>query len=192
MRPSVKESPERTEESLAAFLRERLDFYLREACGFSYDVVNAVLAAGLTTVPDAVARAQALAEVRGSEDLLAISAAFKRIKNILRQAREKQNKDGRGESISDSVSSDDLIELAERRLYAEAGELAPQVEALRAQQDYPHALERIAALRPAIDAFFDSVMVMAPEAHLRNNRLSLIASVLGNFSRIADFSEIVN
>ncbi len=188
--PRVKESLERTEESLAAFLRERLDFYLREARGFSYDVVNAVLAAGLTTVPDAVARAQALAKVRGSEDLLAISAAFKRIKNILRQAREKEN--GQGESISDSVSSDDLIELAERRLFVEAGELAPQVEALRAQQDYPHALERIAALRPAIDAFFDTVMVMAPEAHLRKNRLSLIASVLGNFSRIADFSEIVN
>jgi glycyl-tRNA synthetase beta chain len=179
-------------ESLAGFFGERLDFYLREACGYPYDVVNAVLAAGITTVPDAVARARALAEVRGSEDLLAISAAFRRIKNILRQAREKQNKDGQGESISDSVASQDLIELAERRLYAEAGELAPQVETLRAQQDYPHALERIAALRPAIDSFFDSVMVMAPEAHLRNNRLSLIASVLGNFSRIADFSEIVN
>ncbi len=189
---NVGEGGDGTAESLAGFLRERLDFYLREACSCPYDVVNAVLAAGITTVPDAVARARALAEVRGSEDLLAISAAFRRIKNILRQAREKQNKDGRGESISDSVASQDLIELAERRLYAEAGELAPQVETLRAQQDYPHALERIAALRPAIDAFFDSVMVMAPEAHLRNNRLSLIASVLGNFSRIADFSEIVN
>ena len=147
---------------------------------------------GVTTVPDAVARAQALAEVRGSEDLLAISAAFKRIKNILRQAREKREQGWPGRIHKRFRPSDDLIELAERRLYAEAGELAPQVEALRAQQDYPHALERIAALRPAIDAFFDSVMVMAPEAHLRKNRLSLIASVLGNFSRIADFSEIVN
>jgi glycyl-tRNA synthetase beta chain len=199
---SVEENSQRNGDSLAAFLRERLDFYLREARGFPYDVVNAVLAAGLTTVPDAVARAQALTDVRGSEDLLAISAAFKRIKNILRQAREEENRenqipdgqipDAHGESPSDSVSREGLIELAERRLYAEAGELAPQVEALRSQQDYPHALERIAALRPAIDAFFDTVMVMAPEAHLRKNRLSLIASVLGNFSRIADFSEIVN
>jgi glycyl-tRNA synthetase beta chain len=35
-------------------------------------------------------------------------------------------------------------------------------------------------------------MVMAPEAHLRRNRLALIASVLSDFSRIADFSEIVS
>jgi glycyl-tRNA synthetase beta chain len=65
------------------------------------------------------------------------------------------------------------------------------VEALRASRQYLEALQRIAALRPAIDAFFDQVMVMAPEAHLRRNRLVLIASVLSDFSRIADFSEIV-
>jgi glycyl-tRNA synthetase beta chain len=76
-------------------------------------------------------------------------------------------------------------------LYAEALTVAPEVEALRARQEYPAALERIATLRPAIDSFFDQVMVMAPEPHLRQNRLALIASVLSDFSRIADFSEIV-
>ncbi len=59
--------------------------------GYAYDVVNAVLSTGLTTVTDAVARAQALTQVRGSDDLVAISTAFKRIKNILRQADEKQD-----------------------------------------------------------------------------------------------------
>ena len=76
---------------VGAFLKERLDFYLREVRGYSYDVVNAVLSTGLTTVTDAIARAQALTHVRGSDDLLAISTAFKRIKNILRQAEEKQD-----------------------------------------------------------------------------------------------------
>jgi glycyl-tRNA synthetase beta chain len=65
------------------------------------------------------------------------------------------------------------------------------VEALRARQQYGEALERVATLRPAIDDFFDQVMVMSPEAHLRKNRLALIAAVLNDFSRIADFSEIV-
>jgi len=69
--------------------------------------------------------------------------------------------------------------------------IAPQVEALRDRKQYLQALELIAALRPAIDGFFDQVMVMAPEARLRENRLALIASVLSDFSRIADFSEIV-
>src|SRR5271156_1780144 len=166
-----------------AFLKERLDFYLREVRGYSYDVVNAVLSTGLTTVTDAIARAQALTQVRGSDDLLAISTAFKRIKNILRQAEAKQD--------GDSIASEYLIEPAEQHLYAEVVRVAPQVEALRAQQKYPEALERVATLRPAIDSFFDQVMVMAPEAHMRKNRLALIASVLNDFSRIADFSEIV-
>jgi glycyl-tRNA synthetase beta chain len=167
------------------FLKERLDFYLREVRGYAYDVVNAVLSTGLSTVPDAIARAQALTQVRGSDDLLAISTAFKRIKNILRQAEEKQDKYG------DTIEAEDLTEAAEQHLYAETVRVAPQVEALRARQEYLEALERIATLRPAIDSFFDQVMVMAPEAHLRRNRLALIASVLSDFSRIADFSEIV-
>jgi glycyl-tRNA synthetase beta chain len=168
---------------VGAFLKERLDFYLREVRGYSYDVVNAVLSTGLTTVADAIARAQALTEVRGSDDLAAISTAFKRIKNILRQAEEKQE--------GQSIKPEDLLEAAEQHLYAEVVRVAPQVEALRAQQKYPEALERIATLRPAIDSFFDQVMVMAPDAHLRRNRLALIASVFSDFSRIADFSEIV-
>ena len=169
--------------ALSGFLKERLDFYLREVRGYAYDVVNAVLSTGLTTVTDAVARAEALTQVRGSDDLLAISTAFKRIKNILRQADEK---------YGDAIAGDDLTEAAEQRLYAEMARIVPKVEALRAQQQYVQALEQIAALRPAIDTFFDQVMVMAPEAHLRRNRLSLIDSVLRNFSRIADFSEIVS
>ena len=168
--------------AMGGFLRERLDFYLREVRGYAYDVVNAVLSTGLTTVTDSVARAQALTEVRGSDDLLAISTAFKRIKNILRQANEQY-----GDTIADA----DLTEEAEQRLYAEVKRIAPEVEALRAQQHYAQALERIATLRPAVDSFFDRVMVMAPEAQLRRNRLVLIASVLKDFSRIADFSEIV-
>jgi glycyl-tRNA synthetase beta chain len=171
--------------AVGAFFTERLDFYLREVRGFAYDVVNAVLSTGLTTVPDAVARAQALTQVRGSDDLLAISTAFKRIKNILRQAEEKRDEYG------DSIAREYLDQPAEQRLYQEAATVAPRVEALRTQQKYLEAMESIATLRPAIDSFFDQVMVMAPEANLRRNRLALIASVLRDFSSIADFSEIV-
>ena len=76
------------DESVANFMRERLEFYLRDVRGFAYDVVKAVLAAGSDDVVDAIARAEAVSEVRGSEDFASISVAFKRIKNILRQARE--------------------------------------------------------------------------------------------------------
>ena len=73
------------------FFAERLEFYLREARGQAYDVVKAVLAAGAKDVRDAVARAEAVTAVRGSDDFAAVSAAFKRMKNILAQAAGEGN-----------------------------------------------------------------------------------------------------
>ena len=72
-----------------------------------------------------------------------------------------------------------------------SAELAEKVKALRAEKNYEAALEQIATLRPQVDAFFDAVMVMAPDAEVRANRLALLEKVLGDFSGIADFSEIV-
>jgi glycyl-tRNA synthetase beta chain len=184
------ESSAATQEALRAFFRERLEFWLRDVRGFAYDVVNAVLAAGADDVRDAVARAEALTAVRGSEDLAAIAAAFKRIKNILRQAAEKGllAKDSGEGAVSEVLLSD----AAEKALLLAAVELAPHVESLRGRRAYGQALEQIATLRPHVDLFFDKVMVMAEDEAVRRNRLALIALVLGGFSSIADFSELVS
>src|ERR1039458_1304269 len=80
------------DEAIANFMRERLEFYLRDGSGFAYDVVKAVLAAGSDDIVDAIARAEAVSEVRGSEDFASISVAFKRMKNILRQADRKSTR----------------------------------------------------------------------------------------------------
>ena len=76
--------------ALRTFFRERLEFYLRDVLGFKYDVVNAVLAAGSDDVVDVIARAEAVTKVRPSADFESISIAFRRIKNILRQARKPE------------------------------------------------------------------------------------------------------
>ena len=170
-------------EQVAAFLRERLNFYLKDVRGFAYDVVNAVLAAGADDVHDAIARAEALTAVRGSDDFAAISAAFKRIKNILRQADEKGFELG-------SPTSAKLAPEAQRLLDAAAA-LAPEVATLREDRSYREALALIATLRPAVDLFFDKVMVLDSDPALRGAHLGLIHSVLSGFSGIADFSEIV-
>ncbi len=107
------------------------------------------------------------------------------MKNILAQAREK------GMAVPATVDEALLLEPAETALAERAGDLAEQVETMRAERNYRGALELIATLRPQVDAFFDEVMVMAPEETLRANRLALLGRVLGDFSRIADFSEIV-
>jgi glycyl-tRNA synthetase beta chain len=166
-----------------AFLKERQRFDLQEVRGFSYDVVNAVLAAGADDVRDAIARAEALTSVRGSADFAAISAAFKRIKNILKQAEEKGFALGSPKSVKFAQEAQQLADAAAR--------LAPQVAGLREQRNYAEALTLIASLRPAVDLFFDKVMVLDPDPNLRGAHLGLIDEVLRNFSGIADFSEIV-
>jgi glycyl-tRNA synthetase beta chain len=180
---------EETRKKLAAFFEERFEFWLRDIRGFAYDVVNAVVAVHSDNMRDAIARAEALTAVRGSEDLAAIAAAFKRIKNILRQATEKGFLNP-GQDIG-FASPDLLTDPAEKALHAAAIKLAPVVEELRRKQEYREALEKIATLRPDVDLFFEKVMVMVDDPALRSNRLALIGEVLGAFSKIADFSELV-
>jgi glycyl-tRNA synthetase beta chain len=170
---------------LTSFFAERIEFYLREVCGHRYDVAKAAMAAGMDDLRDLVARAEALSAMRGSEDFLAVSAAFKRMKNILAQAQEKQ------EAIGDTVDAAVLSDPAEKTLAETGAVVATKVESLRQRSEYGAALAEIAQLRPVVDAFFESVMVMAPEPVVRANRLALLERTVADFSRIADFSEIV-
>lgn len=170
-------------EQVAVFLRERLHFYLKEVRGFAYDVVSAVLAAGADDVRDAIARAQALSAARESADFAAVSAAFKRIKNILRQAEEKKFAIGGVDGAKLAPEAQQLADAAQG--------LAPKVAKLREERNYGEALALIATLRPAVDTFFDKVMVLDPDEKVRGANLGLIDGVLKGFSGIADFSEIV-
>jgi glycyl-tRNA synthetase beta chain len=168
---------------VSEFLRERVQFYLKDVRGFAYDVVNAVMAVSFDDLRDAIARAEALTAARGSEDFVAVSAAFKRIKNILRQAEEKGYQSAQpklGESALEAID-----------LWQRTKELAEQVAKLREERKYGEALTAIATLRPAVDKFFDKVMVLDPDPALRGAHLGLIDGVQRSFSGIADFSEIV-
>ena len=172
-------------ESVRSFFRERLEFYLKEARGYAYDVVSAVLAVDSDDVVDAIARAAAVSKVRGSADFESISSAFKRMKNILRQAAEKTK------VVALRVDPNGLQEESEKELFAQIPQTVAIVGKLSAARDYEGALLEIAKLRPAIDRFFDKVMVMVDDDNLRANRLALLQTVVKEFSTIADFSEIV-
>ncbi len=172
-------------DAIRTFMRERLEFYLRDVHGYAYDVVNAVLAAGADDVVDAMARAEAVTGVRGSEDFASISVAFKRMKNILRQSRET------GKAIAPELDVSALADETERSLASEIPVVAGKVRALREQKDYAGALTEISRLRKPVDTFFDKVMVMVDDESVRANRLALLRDLLNEFSTIADFSEIV-
>jgi glycyl-tRNA synthetase beta chain len=173
------------DEAVRSFFHERVEFYLRDARGFAYDVVKAVLAADADDVVDALARAEAVAKVRPSADFESISVAFKRTKNILRQAEET------GREVAAQVDAKLLQEEPEEDLAARVPATAKRVEAFRTERHYEKALLEIAKLGPVIDRFFDKVMVMAEDVKIRANRLALLQSLLKEFSTIADFSEIV-
>jgi glycyl-tRNA synthetase beta chain len=168
---------------LYAFFDERIDFYLRETRGHAYDVVKAVMAAGKGNLRDLVSRAEAVTAARGSENFLAVSAAFKRMKNILAQANFAPPTPGWPEGLQ----GDD----AQGRLLIKAALVAVSVRDLGKNREYRKALEEMATLRPEIDAFFDEVMVMDPDPSLREQRLRLLSMIVRGFSSIADFSEIV-
>lgn len=167
--------------ALRDFFTDRVRYYFREVRGFAYDEVNAVMAADFADLKDALQRLEALREVRPTADFEPLAASFKRIKNILRQA----------EVSSGAVQQELLTEDAEQALYQEFIQVRDRVKQLRISDDYKGALTAIASLRPAVDAFFDKVLVNAEDQNVRLNRLGLLHQLLTELSAIADFSEIV-
>jgi glycyl-tRNA synthetase beta chain len=173
-------------ERVVSFFAERLEFYLREVRVQAYDVVKAVLAAGSNDVRDAVARAEAVTAVRGSEDFTAVSAAFKRMKNILTQADESGVLQIRVEAAGQVV-----MHPAQQALHNAASKVSERFVSLSAGREYIAALQLMATLRPEIDGFFTDVMVMDSDPYIRWTRLSLLHNLVQTFTSVADFSEIV-
>ena len=172
-------------ESVTTFFRERLEFYLREFCGYSYDVVKAVLAADADDVVDSLARAEAVKQVLHMPEFQAIGAACKRMRNILRQAEEK------GIAPADNFEYLPQASDEEKALRAYMEQHGPTIEKHRSKKEYFDALMLLSSAREPVDRFFDKVMVMVEDPKIRANRLALLRTLLREFSTIADFSEIV-
>jgi glycyl-tRNA synthetase beta chain len=173
------------DDSVKMFFRERLEFYLRDVCGYAYDVVKAVLAADADDVVDALARAEAVKRVLHMPEFQAIGAACKRIRNILRQAEEK------GIAPADQIEARRGSSEEEKNLVRYLEQSGPEVEQHRAKNEYLQALQLLSTAREPVDRFFDKVMVMVEDQAVRANRLALLRTLLREFSTIADFSEIV-
>ena len=157
--------------NLIGFFEDRITFYFKDVRGFKYDEVNAAMAAGWSNLADLEARLQRIQSLRLTPDFEPLAASFKRIRNILEQAKFEG---------SGAVDPSLLEEGPEQDLYREYQAIAGQpIENV------------ISKLRPKVDLFFDKVLVNAPDARIRQNRLTLLKTLLAEFSTIADFSEIV-
>ncbi len=173
------------EKQVMDFILERARFVLKERGSLAYDEVNAAFAAGADDLVDAVRRAEAVKAIRKTKNFESLAISFKRIRKILEKAGPEP-----GWKLS-GVRTDVFTEEAERQLHSQAAAVSRLAEQHKREGRYREALQDIAGLRPAVDNFFDEVMVMAEEEQVRKNRLTLLSELLSQFSTIADFSEIV-
>jgi glycyl-tRNA synthetase beta chain len=114
-------------------------------------------------------------------DAQSLAAANKRISNILKKV------DG---AIGGEVEKKLLVEAAEKELFKQLQGAETDTAPMFAARNYQDALTRLAVLRPAVDQFFDGVMVMAEDLKVRNNRLALLARLRNVFLQVADLSRL--
>ena len=147
--------------------------------GYAIDTIQAVLARRPTRPADFDARMKAVTHFRSLEEAAALAAANKRVSNILSKSDD---------ALNDAVQASLLNAPEEIRLAAYVIDLKAQLTPLYAEGKYQEALTELASLREAVDAFFDSVMVMDKDDNIRRNRLTLLNELRNLFLGVADIS----
>jgi len=175
--------PKQTAEAVFGFLKSRLNHILEED-GYARDVIAAVTDLNMDSIPQARLRVSALQNLKSAPDFEPLAVAFKRVVNIIRKSEADPKTDPRAlaESLFENPSETALLRACE--------DAESQIAPLIAAGDYARAFQRIAALKNPVDGFFDSVMVMAEDTRVRNNRLALLKRIADLFDRFADFSKI--
>lgn len=170
---------------LGGFLAERLKGMLRDR-GYRHDHIDAAFAAaGVWRPLDLQRRVEALRTLLDGADGANLLAGYRRAASIV---RIEEKKDGR--RYDEPVDPALLAEPAERAL-AEALDGARTALAGRlAREDYPGAMAVLAALRPAIDGYFDTVTVNADDPALRGNRLAQLTAIVETMNHVAEFARV--
>ncbi len=167
-------NPENTKETLS-FIKERLKGVLREK-GFKSDTVEAVLST-VNDPYDAFLRAKAVEELRVNPEFEEVLVTMRRVVNIIPENFQPTPFEPEGEF--------------ERALFEKFRQLKEEISDKISQKDYKGALILIKELKPAVDAFFDNVMVMDKDEKIRNRRLSLLKTIADELNKLLDFSKLV-
>lgn len=173
---------EKARAALVDFFRLRLEGLLKEM-GHRFDVVEAVLAAGMDDLVDAVQRAEALSRSLEQEEFAAVTAAFKRVANLAVKAAEHGAADV-------PVQPELFAEAPERDLWAAFTDLRAAAEAALAARDYLGFYRQAVQLKAPVDAFLDKVLVMAEDPAVRRNRLALLREIGRLLTQPADLGRL--
>lgn len=167
------------------FKEDRLKVFLKDQ-GIRHDIIDACLAMpGNDDLTLLVKRAEALAAVMKTEDGANLLQGYKRANNILSQAEAK---DGVEYSYGANPKFAETEE--ERALFAALDAAEATITPAMAREDFAAAMAAMAALRPAVDAFFTAVQVNSDNGVVRRNRLNLLSRIRTICSGVADLSRI--
>jgi len=167
-------------DKVSTFLHNRLTHQLAEE-GFSKDIIAAVASVSVDNAPDVRNRVRALQDLKTAPDFEPLAVAFKRVVNIIKKAKVIKTK-----PVKESLFEHD----SESALHSAYQDVKNKVSDNLDKGDLDQALHEIASLRDAVDDFFNSVLVMAKQSKIRNNRLALLKHIADLFDTIADFSKI--
>ena len=168
-----------TQTSTLNFIKERLRVILIQTQQYAPDLADAVLAVGDVDIVDILNRASALAEFRLTPNFEAVYNALNRVLRIL------------PEDTAETVDTALLHDAAEQQLFDRITKVEPNFKQSIKERNYAKLLTQLAVLQPAIDTFFDEVLVMAKEPALRANRLALLSRIGRNIYAIADLTKLV-
>lgn len=175
------EISQQAKDSLLEYLLERFSSWYQDQ-HIAPEVFQAVRATGISNPYDINARVQAVNQFSQQEEAQALSAANKRVANILQK----------NQVMADNITIDDslLVDEAEKQLAKALQEKQTAIKPLLVKHQYSDALATLAQLRPQVDCFFDEVMVMADDDATRTNRMALLNSLKQTFGQIADISKL--
>ena len=173
------ELAEDTQRSVLNFIKERQRVILLQAHQYAPDLADAVLAVGAVDIIDILKRADTLAKFRLTRNFEEVYNALNRVLRILPP------------DAPEAVDATLLCDDAEKQLYVRITEADSHFKKSIQERDYAKLLTQLAALQPAIDTFFDDVLVMAEEPALRANRLALLNQIGQNIYAVADLTKLV-
>ena len=165
-------------DQIVAFFNDRTRVMFKDL-GIRYDVVDAVLASDEKNMSDLYARGQAINAWIDNPSLNDMLVAFNRVSTLAEKA----------EGLD--IKEVNLVEAAEKDLHAKFVLVDKEIVNLMGQKKYTESLDAFASLKPAIDDFFEMVMVMDENLDVRNNRLALLANIYKAMLKICDLSKIV-
>lgn len=170
---------------LAEIRAQVIDFFFQRArnfllaSGFSYDLVDAVLVAGLGDLPETKRRLEVIVGARRDGSLDELLTPFGRAKNLSRPEL--------GTKVAGHLQEDE----SEKALLAAVEKAEAKVDAALEDGDLDAVMAELCRLRPTVDKFFDDVLVMTEDEDVRDNRLRLLNRTVAVFERMADFSKVV-